>query len=597
MKKIIIAIYVLSVLLLSGNAKAENILSNPGFEFGKTGWKNSGGFFGITAPSNVSTLFGKQSAQFSAVASGNYLESNAKPVPSGLKGKSCMASISYLGSDENYYLTVMDGTSTELINTESRVTLSAATKKITEAVYFTCPSSGSIKLRIQATSTGVVSYFDEMYLGEFKPIVGTVQTEWRDFGNVSAGTLIKATTTAPTFGTIETNKAQWRRVGSDIEIRWDFRQTSAGTAGSGTYLFDFSQLGIQIDTTKHKLNTSLTSILAPDADSVVGEFSYGHGSSSGKGAVIPYSATQLKVGLISIGTSSARSSWDSANTGHNSFTTPLWYSLIAKFTVQGWSATDAVITAPCNGDFQCVNEFSATILGTTITHSSPSGWISSVTKGGTGFFNLNLNTTLNLTEKLSCVPALVTVGLSNRIVSQDVTNSTTSVVKVITQSSAAAAYSDADFSIRCSRTNDDTRLKQIIRGSFYKPYASAWLSTSFSASPTVPINFDSIEFTSASGLITPSTTAWKFTAPESGVYQVNVQNDNAGASYVSSIFKNGNKYIAVTYDVSGNYGIGSVLIKLSQNDYIDVRPSVAVVLSGGALTDTMTKISIIKVAD
>lgn len=57
-------------------------------------------------------------------------------------------------------------------------------------------------------------------------------TDWVDFPMT-----IGATTTAPTKGATSVDKAQWRRVGSDMEIRYDFKQTSAGSAGSGIYLF------------------------------------------------------------------------------------------------------------------------------------------------------------------------------------------------------------------------------------------------------------------------------------------------------------------------------------------------------------------------
>jgi hypothetical protein len=57
-----------------------------------------------------------------------------------------------------------------------------------------------------------------------------------------------AVTTAPTKGTIVTDKAFWWKVGYFMFIRWDYKQSAGGTAGSGTYLFPIPS-GYTIDTT------------------------------------------------------------------------------------------------------------------------------------------------------------------------------------------------------------------------------------------------------------------------------------------------------------------------------------------------------------
>lgn len=61
---------------------------------------------------------------------------------------------------------------------------------------------------------------------------------------------VSATVTAPTKGTVTKDKLYWRRVGNCMEITWSYGQSSAGTGGSGTYLFkipnnltiDFNQI-------------------------------------------------------------------------------------------------------------------------------------------------------------------------------------------------------------------------------------------------------------------------------------------------------------------------------------------------------------------
>ncbi len=63
---------------------------------------------------------------------------------------------------------------------------------------------------------------------------------------------IGGSTTPPTLGTTTTNAAYWKRIGDTLYVKYDLVQTTAGTAGSGTYLFNLpnssnSAAGLQID--------------------------------------------------------------------------------------------------------------------------------------------------------------------------------------------------------------------------------------------------------------------------------------------------------------------------------------------------------------
>lgn len=56
-------------------------------------------------------------------------------------------------------------------------------------------------------------------------------TAWRTFTPTLDGS-----TTNPTKGTTAVDNGQWRRVGKNMELMWNYRQTGAGSAGSGDYL-------------------------------------------------------------------------------------------------------------------------------------------------------------------------------------------------------------------------------------------------------------------------------------------------------------------------------------------------------------------------
>lgn len=62
-------------------------------------------------------------------------------------------------------------------------------------------------------------------------------------------------TTNPTFGTVTNNSARYKRIGENAEIHFDWKETTAGTAGSGTYLFSIPS-GLTIDTSKVPADTS-----------------------------------------------------------------------------------------------------------------------------------------------------------------------------------------------------------------------------------------------------------------------------------------------------------------------------------------------------
>lgn len=120
--------------------------------------------------------------------------------------------------------------------------------------------------------------------------------------------------------------------------------------------------------------------------------------------------------------------------------------------------------------------------------------------------------------------------------------------------------------------------------------ASYWCSANFAASTTVPINFDSKDF-DTTGSVTPSATAWKFTAPVAGVYQVSMFTNISGtttANYI--IYKNGSAYKSLFYSVSAAPNGGCQELQLNAGDYIDIRPSTNATVIGGTLSGTGTAI-------
>jgi hypothetical protein len=146
--------------------------------------------------------------------------------------------------------------------------------------------------------------FELAYNGSTWTVIShAARTKWANFASVAAGTLITATTTNPTYGTTANNVAQWRRNGSHVEIKWDYRQTTAGTAGAGNYLFNIPSF-LSIDSSV-LVNTQIGSTAGAGNDSgSIGEITLTYSTGTmAKGSVIAYSTTQLKGWLYSGGAS------------------------------------------------------------------------------------------------------------------------------------------------------------------------------------------------------------------------------------------------------------------------------------------------------
>lgn len=121
----------------------------------------------------------------------------------------------------------------------------------------------------------------------------TASTGWTDAGAIS----LAATGTALTKGTINKDKVYWRRRGSMVQMRFEYRQTAAGSAGTGIYVITIPT-GLVIDTTNFTASTDITSDFSATIQAIAG----GHGSAvlnntagRGFGQFQIYSTTQLTV--------------------------------------------------------------------------------------------------------------------------------------------------------------------------------------------------------------------------------------------------------------------------------------------------------------
>lgn len=140
------------------------IETNAGFEDGDTtGW-TSGGTPTTFDDTSTAANVGRESysLEFDASADGDYAETSALTVPQGYLSRNGVACIRYKGADENLELNILDGSSNELIS-EAFVASTGWTDK---CVNFIFPSSGTVKLRLEAEGDAAVGYFDDAFIGD-----------------------------------------------------------------------------------------------------------------------------------------------------------------------------------------------------------------------------------------------------------------------------------------------------------------------------------------------------------------------------------------------------------------------------------------------
>jgi hypothetical protein len=125
--------------------------------------------------------------------------------------------------------------------------------------------------------------------------------------------------------------------------------------------------------------------------------------------------------------------------------------------------------------------------------------------------------------------------------------------------------------------------------------ARAYCSANFAASTTTPINFDTVDF-DKSGSITTSATAWKFTAPISGIYSVSCY--FASANIVALlIYKNGSldSGLVANNSTTGRGG-GALSISLNAGDFIDIRPDSSATIDGTTASNNRSYVSIHRIS-
>lgn len=438
-------------------------------------------------------------------------------------------------------------------------------------------------LCVNAPSASVTIVFDDFQLGPQVAPIGPVVTDWLTYP-----------ATISNFGTVAFQSIKSRRVGDSLEV-YGYFQMGTGSASVGTITLGFQgqNSNVTIDSSKLTANATI-----------------------GWASVNQQTATFFAVSplwdgsnLIKFGVQTSTANQLSAPATTNNFAASSVITFFAKFPIQGWSSnvqmsndTDTRIV-----DLKVNNASSITPSGTIGTsfststninfntnpvrdsHGAYSSGIYTVPVSGDYF--VSSRTEMSHTSSTGTFVSL-SIGVNNiermtQAIKPATTNAYPFVSGLVTGLNAGDQISVRLFGDPTSKAfvasviNDLTvhRLSgpSVVAAS-ESVTASYYLSATFAASTTIPINFDLKEFDSHNA-VTTSATAWKFTAPISGVYEVSTYayGENPGTSVSFYIYKNqpsvGTATKVINFQKSGANSSGSCLIKLNAGDYIDMRPN------------------------
>jgi hypothetical protein len=278
--------------------------------------------------------------------------------------------------------------------------------------------------------------------GTYSTIGG--DTDWRDFSDVSSGVLITSTAGAPTLGTVVINKAQWKRQASDLLIRWDYRQSTAGGVGSGNYLFNIpSETGCTIDLAKASGNTS-TGI--GDVNAKVGNFSAGTATINIAGGVYVHDAAKLKASLSSTSNAGAANAgvWGA---GLFPFSTAnVAFNLEARVPCVGWQNSNVIIGQfngldSCTNSYECTDVFSAKISSTGAVSGENLEWLTGNCSPSVSIFTCPINSGV-FTQEPNC-----TITVDSTVNAVAIKSSGSSNSQLVYQTTAGAGGTSTPYAV------------------------------------------------------------------------------------------------------------------------------------------------------
>lgn len=498
-------------------------------------------------------------------------------------------------SDSDITVWIYDVTNAQVIQ-PSTYKLFASSSVSTQFIsnFQTASNSTSYRLILHCSTTSASAYtlkVDNVSVAPTSYVYGSPISDWTN----------TLTFTPNNFGTVSNQSIWTRRVGDSLQVRGSFQGgSSVGSTASVT-------LPYTIDNSKFSSQTNI-SILGNYARALSASEYLNANNAMG---VIFYDGSDTSKIYFGGGASSAQFTKLNANSIVGSSDKVSFEFFVP---IQGWASTvqtsdqaDNRITAATIKGAAANSTANNPIIWPTVVKDTHSAY-----NATTGKYTLPSSGYYQIVVYLNCAPAAnaVVSAYLDGVAQEPALGVVLTASGVVTVSGVIYGNGGQLLDIRASQninshaSNSGWSVNKIQSPSIISATetvaASYWVSSNFSASTSTPINFDSREF-DTHGAVTTSPTAWKFTAPVAGTYQISCQNYiSSGSNQGFVVYKSGTAYKFIGNSTSGS-GVSntpSTLLKLNANEYIDIRPTGSVTIGGGALKDQSTaNINILRVGN
>ena len=400
----------------------------------------------------------------------------------------------------------------------------------------------------------------------------------QDYAYTNAGAItIGATTTAPTKGTITTDRIMASRKGQNLVADYQYEQSGAGTAGSGDYLYTLPS-GLSFDTNIVAFQTGTLISVSNSARSIVGSARCADTSTATQGGyLVAYDSTRFRAVCNYTGNTSFIGSGNWGLVQPN-----IGYNFKINAPISGWQDYGVIVGSfagieKCANDYECTDTFSAKISNTGVVSGENLDWINGNCSQASNVYTCTYNSFLkdgvsSLSNTMNCTTTAQDTGriFTYMIAGATPSDSTKAVVNQnVTTTNAAAT--DTAFILKCQKGTNDYKPKTAkVAIPFTQVFAKYRASTGDTTTSTNNVNFD-VKVSDSHNAVTTNATTWKFTAPISGTYLISACLTITTGTHAIYLQKNGATLDTQIGSTTANGGCGSTIMPLLQNDYVGIN--------------------------
>lgn len=244
------------------------------------------------------------------------------------------------------------------------------------ALEFQATSGTSYRIGFYSSSSNTTAYtmsIDDIKISKSAKLYGSPVTDW-----VSYTPTITGSTTNPTKGTTVTDRGMWRRVGDSMELTYQYKQTVAGSAGSGAYYVSLPS-GYTIDINKLAYAASLNG----SATGNCGTFQATGGGADPLLLGTVQASTSTTLGFY-YGTDAVATTYFGSASSGNFADTNLEWSFRCSVPITGWSSS---LILSSDAATNVVAAYSTAVVPTGTISGTNAAVFGTVTKDSHGAYN------------------------------------------------------------------------------------------------------------------------------------------------------------------------------------------------------------------